>query len=146
MRQECRERFPYHTFKGNSNPGMHHGTCVTAIRNEAYPNQQMTNTTILSLGCVTPSDSFTVPLRSPDDQHLPAITWPIINWSTRQSQFIFKPTNHKIVLPANWRSCLIPHGQSYCHQARTELWNAATTTWCVMSEQNAFYWDRMNSV
>ena len=44
---------------------------------------------------------------------------PIMQWGTRQSLFIFRPTNHKSMMPANWRPVLIPHWQSYCHQART---------------------------
>ena len=34
MRRECRERFPYHQLQRKplvSNPGMHHGTCVTCV-------------------------------------------------------------------------------------------------------------------
>ena len=34
MRWECRERFPHHQLKRKplvSNPGMHHGTCVTHV-------------------------------------------------------------------------------------------------------------------
>ena len=44
---------------------------------------------------------------------------PIMQWGTGQSQSIFWPTNHKRVMPANLMPCLIPHWQSYCHQART---------------------------
>ena len=60
-------------------------------------------------------DSFTVPLHSPNNRHLPAVRavqrdchwslknggnshWsrePITQWGTRQSQSIFRPTNHK---------------------------------------------------
>ena len=29
-----------------------------------------------------------------------------MQWGTRQFQFIFTPTNHKRVMPANWRPCL----------------------------------------
>ena len=43
----------------------------------------------------------------------------IMQWDTRQSQFIFNPTNHKNAMPANWRPCLIPYWQSYCHPCRT---------------------------
>ena len=32
-----------------------------------------------------------------------------MQWGTGQSQSIFRPTNHKRVMPANWRPCLIPH-------------------------------------
>ena len=34
---------------------------------------------------------------------------PTMEWDTRQSHFIFWPTNHKRLMPANWRPCLIPH-------------------------------------
>ena len=44
---------------------------------------------------------------------------PIMQLGTRQSQSIFRPTNHKSLMPANWRPYLIPHWQSYRHQART---------------------------
>ena len=84
-------------------------------------------------------DSFTVPLHSPNGRHLPAgravqrdchwglknggnYLWshdPMMQWDTRQSQSIFRQTNYKRAMPANWRPCLIPHWQSYCHQART---------------------------
>ena len=40
-----------------------------------------------------------------------------MQWGTRQFQSIFRPTNHKSTMPANWRPCLIPHWQSYCYQA-----------------------------
>ena len=76
-------------------------------------------------------DSFTVPLHSPNGRQLPAIRavqrdnhwslknsrdshWtpvPIMQWGTRQSQSIFRPTNHKRVMPANkkvWWLCLVP--------------------------------------
>ena len=36
-----------------------------------------------------------------------------------QSKSIFKPTNHKRVMPANWTPCLTSHSKFYCHQART---------------------------
>ena len=68
-------------------------------------------------------DSFTVPLYSPND--LPAVRavqrechWDLKNggnshwsresimqWGTRLSHFISRPTNHKRVTPANWRPC-----------------------------------------
>ena len=83
------------------------------------------------------TDSFTVPLHGPNGR--PAVRavqrdchwglknsgnshWsckPIMQWGTRQSQSIFGPTNHKRVMPANWRPCFLPHWQSYCHQVRT---------------------------
>ena len=43
----------------------------------------------------------------------------IMQWGTRQSQSIFRPTNHKRVMPANRRQCLLPQWQSYCHPGRT---------------------------
>ena len=43
----------------------------------------------------------------------------ITQWGTSQSQSIFRPTNHRSAMPANWRPCFIPHWQSYYHQART---------------------------
>ena len=75
-------------------------------------------------------DSFTVPLHSPNSR--PAVRavqrdchwglkngknshWscePIIQWGTRQSQYIFRLTNHKRIMPADWRPCLLPHWQS----------------------------------
>ena len=78
-------------------------------------------------------DSFPVPLHSPNSRHLPAIRavqrdchggvensgnshWscePMMQWGTRQSQAISRPTNHKSMIPANWRPCLIPQWQSY---------------------------------
>ena len=84
-------------------------------------------------------NSFTVPLHSPNGMQLPAVravqgdchwglknSWnshwsrePIMQWGTGQSQSIFRLTNHKRVMPANWRPCLIYHWQSYCHQAGT---------------------------
>ena len=84
-------------------------------------------------------DSFTVPLHSPNGRQLPAVraaqrdchwglnsSWnshwsrePIMQWGTGQSQSIFRPTNYKRVMPANWTPYLKPHWRSYCHQART---------------------------
>ena len=78
-------------------------------------------------------DSLTVPLHSPNSRQLPAITavqkdchwglknsgnshWsrePIMQWGTRQSQSVLRSTNHKRVMPANWRTCLIPTGASH---------------------------------
>ena len=88
---------------------------------------------------LAPLDSFTVPLHSP----MPAFRavqrdchcglknganshWsyqPIMQWGTRQSQSIFRPTNHKRVMPAN-RSisqisqCIrqISHNTSFCNR------------------------------
>ena len=89
---------------------------------------------------VRPLDSFTVPLHNPNSRHLAAISravqrdcywglknggnshWshqPTMQWGTRQSQSIFRPTNHKRVMLANWRPCRIPLWQSYYHQVRT---------------------------
>ena len=51
-----------------------------------------------------------------------------MQWGTGQSQSIFRPTNHKRVMPANLRPCLIPHWQSYYHQARTVLQSMTTGT------------------
>ena len=79
-------------------------------------------------------DSFTIPLRSPNDRQCQLLgpckgtvigIWKkggnshrsrerIMQWGTRQSQSIFRPTNHKSVMPTNWRQYSIPHGQSYC--------------------------------
>ena len=90
-------------------------------------------------------DSFTVPLHSPSGRQLPAVRavqrdghwgmknsgnshWsrePIMQWCTRQSQSIYRPTNHKRMMAANWRPCLIPRWQSYCHQART-VWQSTS--------------------
>ena len=81
-------------------------------------------------------DSFTVLLHSTNGRQIPVVRavqrhcqWhvknirnsnrscePTMQWDTRQSQPIFRPTNHKRVMPANWRPCLIPHWQSYCYQ------------------------------
>ena len=41
------------------------------------------------------------------------------SFQPRQLQPIFRPTNHKTMMPTNCRPCLISHWQSYCHQART---------------------------
>ena len=72
-------------------------------------------------------DSFTVPLHSPNGRHMTNVNshrfsdssdspfatgvgnsgnsyWsyePIMQWGSRQSQYIFRPTNHKSVMPAN---------------------------------------------
>ena len=84
-------------------------------------------------------DSFTVPLHCPNGRQMPAVGavqrdchWglenrgnshcshePIMQWGTRQSQSIFRCTNHKRVMPDNWRPCLLPHWESYCHRVRT---------------------------
>ena len=84
-------------------------------------------------------ESFTVPLHSPNGRHLPAVRavqrdchWgmknggnshcshkPIIQWGTRQSQSIFRPVNHKRVMPASLEPCLISRWLSYYHQARS---------------------------
>ena len=85
-------------------------------------------------------DSFTVPLHSANGRHLPALStvqrdchWglkkyvsshlphePIMQWSTRQSQSIFWLTNHKNDMPANWRSCLISHWESFsCNKSKS---------------------------
>ena len=91
-------------------------------------------------------DSFTVLLHSPNGRRLPAISFmqgdshwclktsgnshwslePIMQGGTSQSQFVFRPANHKCTMPTNWRPCLMPHCQSYCHQART-VWPSKTT-------------------
>ena len=39
-----------------------------------------------------------------------------MQWDTRQSQPIFRPTNHRSVMPANRRPCLLTLWQSLCHQ------------------------------
>ena len=74
-------------------------------------------------------DSFRVPFHSPNGRHLPAVRavqgdchwglknggnshWscePIMQWGTRQSQSIIRPTNHKWVMPVNWRPRFVPH-------------------------------------
>ena len=38
-----------------------------------------------------------------------------MQWGTRQSQFIIRQTNHKRVMPASWRPCLIPHCVAVFH-------------------------------
>ena len=79
-------------------------------------------------------DSFTVSLHSTNDRHLPVIRAvqgdcqplknggnshqllePTMHCGTRQSQTIFRPTNHERVMSANRRPRLIPHWQSWCH-------------------------------
>ena len=69
--------------------------------------------------CQLNVDSFTIPLHSPNGRRLPVVRaiqrdchWdlknggnshrsrePIMQWGTRQSQSIFRPTNHKSVIP-----------------------------------------------
>ena len=49
----------------------------------------------------------------------PPVTWAHNPLQLRQSQPIFRPTNHKSVMPAIWRPCLISRWQSYWHQAGT---------------------------
>ena len=77
-------------------------------------------------------DSFKVPLHSPavravqrdchwglkiaQNSHWPRE--PIMQRGTRQSQSILRSSNNKSAMSTNWRPCLIPHWQSYCHQAR----------------------------
>ena len=75
-------------------------------------------------------DSFTVSMHSPNGRHLPVIStvqgdchWPLQNTSqaslqmhcsTRQSQSIFRPTNHRLVMPAKSHTpltALTPPGQ-----------------------------------
>ena len=56
--------------------------------------------------------------------------------STRRSQSIFRPTNHNSVMPANWRPCLIPHWQSYCHQIRTVYQSSTTWFGCTVLDNN----------
>ena len=58
---------------------------------------------------------YQLPLKNDGNSHRSGPLW------LRQSQPIFRPTNHKGAMPANWRSCLIPHLYSFCHQpaART---------------------------
>ena len=80
-------------------------------------------------------DSFTVPLHNSKGRQMPVQStcrcglkngekshWsrePIMQWGTKQSQSIFRPNNHKSMMPANLRPCLLSHQQSYCHQATT---------------------------
>ena len=73
-------------------------------------------------------DPFTVSLHHPNGRHLLAIKalYGDCQWSPknnslqlRQSQLILRPANHKMIMPANWRPCFIPHWKSWCHQART---------------------------
>ena len=95
------------------------------------------NCTQFAPQCALIASHFHSPLHSPDGSHLPAVRavqsagqsdchWGLKNggnshWSRdtimqrgiRQSHSIFRPTNHKRVMPANRRSCLIPHWQSY---------------------------------
>ena len=74
-----------------------------------------------SLPWLTTVDSFTVPLHCPNGRQLQCKgtvtgvwkSWnshwscePIMQWGTGESQSIFRPTNHKRVTPANWRTCL----------------------------------------
>ena len=88
--------------------------------------------------------SFTVPLHNPIGRQMPAIRvvqrdchwglknggnshWsrePILQWGTRQSQHLFRPANHKSVMPANWRPCLLPHWHSYCHHQAGTVWQS----------------------
>ena len=58
----------------------------------------------------------------------------IMQCGTRQSQSLFRPANHKSMMPANWRPCLIPHWQSYCHQARTVSQSIGSAN-CVVSRE-----------
>ena len=44
---------------------------------------------------------------------------PIVQWDTRQSQYILRPINHNSAMSAIWRPCVIPHQGSYCHQTST---------------------------
>ena len=87
----------------------------------------------------TQLDSFTVPLHSPNGKHFVRVVqrdclwgpknggnprWsrePIMQWGTRQSQSIFRPTNDKSVMPTNWRPCRLPHSQSYNTPIATRL-------------------------
>ena len=52
-------------------------------------------------------------------------------WYSRDSQSIFRPTNHRT---GNWRSRLIPHRQSYSLYCVTVYQHRHTTTW--------LYWKR----
>ena len=92
-----------------------------------------------SVNLPMPIDTFTVPLHNPNGRQMPAVRavqmdchwslnnggnplWsrePIMQWGTRQPQSIFRPTNHKSVIPVNRRLGLILLWQSYCREART---------------------------
>ena len=74
-------------------------------------------------------DSFTTPLHSPNDRHMPAVsavqrgchwgqkkTWesPLVMWAhntmiRHANQPISRPRNHKGVMPANPRPYILPH-------------------------------------
>ena len=110
------------------------------------PEELQVHCGICEIGLLSTLSQY--PLHSPNGRHLPAIRavhrdcdrglknggnsqWssePILQWGTRQSQSIIRPTNYKTVMPANWRSPLLPHWQSYCHQARTvyQSWSIVT--------------------
>ena len=84
-------------------------------------------------------DSFKVSLYSPNGRHFPGARIvpgdyqktmknsrnshtsreSTMHRDMRQSQLISILSNHKRVLPPNWMPWLIPHGQPYCHDART---------------------------
>ena len=50
-----------------------------------------------------------------------SIVWVIMGYPQNAGVLVVlvRPANHKRVISANWRPCLIPHWQSYCHQVRT---------------------------
>ena len=101
------------------------GTCVACQAGDPAPCGRL--------------DSFTVYLHRPNGRHLPAVRsvqgdyrWPNlkrwkfspVTWAhnllcLRYSQPVFRPASHRGVMPANWRQCLRPNWQSYCHQTRT---------------------------
>ena len=84
-------------------------------------------------------DPFTVLLHSPNGRHLSMGSenrgnshrspGPITQWSTRLSQSIFRPTNHKSLMPANWKPCLILNWQSYYQQVRTVSQSMGGAPW-----------------
>ena len=76
-------------------------------------------------------DFFIVLLHSPNGRQMPAVRdlqrnchwgskkkrgnshWshePMMQWDTRKSQSIFRPTDHKRMMPASWWTCLLPPG------------------------------------
>ena len=65
-----------------------------------------------------------LPLQNGRDSHRSRD--PTMPCDTRQSQPIFRVSNHKRVIPANRRSCLTSHRQSYCQQA-----GLVSSIWCM---------------
>ena len=76
---------------------------------------------------------------------IPAQFWHICPLWLRQPQHIFRPTNHKKVLSANWSPSLIPYWHSYWHQSDYVAvygQGVSSPVWRLNVDSALIHWDR----